>query len=234
MFRTAPGQAPRVQIIEGDCDISVLHGLVGLRLKPYRAPIELHAHHGLITALRAIVGKSPQKTTRPGLGEIAFAVGHYARLATGRTALRKLLKSYVGSSNRSSLSLLSVPYAADETDAVWHLPGPVMWDWGNGAAGWLNTGDAELLSPADLNHWQSAYVGELPRVRVLALPHHGSDKNSNEGLQKLCPEAVLAAHVKAGAKKHPGLDVVAFAGERLASVTDRAGTEMRMHFRKPW
>jgi hypothetical protein len=232
-FRTRPGQPSRVQVIDDECDMAVVHGPVGLRLKPHRAPIAVHAHKGLMGALQALVGPIPWKSTRPGLGDLAFAIAHHARTATGRAALRKLFKAYVGSSNRSSLSLLSTPYVQDETYAHWGRSGPLAPHWDDGVPAWMNTGDAELLDPADLNDWDDTYAHELAKVRVLALPHHGSDKNSDGALQALCPGAVLVAHVKAGSAKHPGLDVAAFAGERLACVTNQAGAEVRMHFWLP-
>ena len=234
MFRTLPGQGPRVQLMDYETDMAVVHGPVGLRLKPYRAPITRYAHKGLMKALQALVGAIPWLTHRPGLGDLAFAIALYARTATGRAALRKIFKAHVGSSNRSSLSLLSMPHVQDETESHWHRPGPTLAEWGDGAVAWINTGDAELLDAGDLADWEGNYVPMLEKVRVLALPHHGSDKNSDDALQALCPEAVLVAHVKAGAAKHPGLDVAAFAGERLACVTGQAGTEVRLHFRLPW
>ena len=231
MFRTLLGQDPRVQLMESDTDMTVFHGAVGLRLKPYRAPITRCAQKGLIADLQALVGAVPCKAHRPGLGDLAYAIALHARRATGRAALRKLFKAHAGSSNRSSLSLLTMPQVQDETMSHWHRTSQIHPDWGKGAVAWMNTGDAELLETGDLADWESNYRPLLDRVRVLALPHHGSDRNSDDDLQKLCPDALLTAHVKAGASKHPGLEVAAFAGDRLACVTDQAGTDVRLHFR---
>jgi hypothetical protein len=90
------------------------------------------------------------------------------------------------------------------------------------------------LDVKDLDNWEDTYAQLLAKVQVLALPHHGSDKNSNDAFQRLCPEALLVAHVKAGSSKHPGLDVSAFAGKRLACVTGQAGSQVRLHFRQSW
>jgi len=56
-------------------------------------------------------------------------------------------------------------------------------------------------------------------------------KESHAALQRLCPQAVLAAHVKSGAKKHPGPYVSQTAGNRLACVSEEPGTEVQMRFR---
>jgi hypothetical protein len=140
-------------------------------------------------------------------------------------------KGYAGSSNRSSLSLLSIPYVADASKAGWDVVRPFSHAFGGGGeAGWLNTGDAELLDPGDLADWKDTYAVELGCIRVLALPHHGSDLNSDGELQQLCPKAVLAAHVKLDAKKRPGLDVTEAAGDRLACITEQPGSELRLWF----
>jgi hypothetical protein len=224
----------RVQMIEGGkCNISIVRGPVGLRLKPYRAPLQPHLHRGLIKALQAHVGTIPWKTMRPGLGDLAYAIAHHARTAKGRADLRKTFKGYVGSSNRSSLSLLSIAYVMDASIAHWGVVLPFSHAFERGEAAWLNTGDAELLGPGDLADWEDTYAAELESVRVLALPHHGSDKNSDGELQQLCPGAVLAAHVKSDAKKHPGLDVTEIAGDRLARVTEQPGSQLSMWFQTP-
>lgn len=66
---------------------------------------------------------------------------------------------------------------------------------------------------------------------MLALPHHGSDRNSDAAFQMLCPEAILVAHVRTGSKKHPGDAVVAAAGTRLVSVTEELGSTVTMDYR---
>lgn len=223
----------RVRLMDDEADMMAVKGAALLRLKPYRAPITPYAHRGLMRDLQALVGQIPWQTQRPGLGDLAFAIALHARTPAGRAGLRKLFKSYVGSSNRSSLSLLSMPVLHDETDAHWYRTGPAGSSWGGGEVAWVNTGDAELLDPSDLNNWKDAYAHLLSRVQVLALPHHGSDKNSDDAFQKLCPQAMLVAHVKAGSLKHPGTLVSEFAGKRLACVTGNPGTEARLHFRQP-
>ncbi|WP_129468893.1 MULTISPECIES: hypothetical protein [Mesorhizobium] len=112
----------------------------------------------------------------------------------------------------------------------WVLHRPHRWSTGGSEPAWLNTGDAELLKPADLSNWQYSYRNELARVRVLALPHHGSDKNSNAPLQALCPDATLVTHVRTGSKKHPGDAVVAAAGDRLVAVTEEIGSTVTMSY----
>ncbi|MGB8843862.1 MAG: MBL fold metallo-hydrolase [Aliidongia sp.] len=230
------GSEGRVQLIDGECNLTVKQRAANLlRLKPYRAPIEPRAHRGLVAALRDRDNKKNSSTRgRPGLGDLAFAIGQHARTESGRADLRRLFVEYAGSSNRSSLSLLSVPISVhNETDnnsPFWHVTSPARSRWGKGAKAWINTGDAELLEP-NLGGWKNLYKNELDDVRVFSLPHHGSDKNSDEKFQELChQDAVLTAQVKAGAKKHPGRNVETTARERLACVTDQAGTEVRMHF----
>jgi hypothetical protein len=231
--RTKSGRADAVQLMNDGCDLIVVHGAVGLRLRPYRAPISLGTHRSLIVALQGLVGSISSKMKRPGLGDLAFAIGYHARTASGRAALRKLFKQYAGSSNRSSLSLLSVPYVADEEGGGTQVfVGGDCCEYWDASAAWLNTGDAELRMSSDLDSWKNAFVGDLPRTRVLALPHHGSDKNSDHTLQTLCPDAILVAHVKAGSSKHPGEDVVSYAGDRLACVTDQIGSEVSMRYWK--
>ncbi|HEX8164483.1 MAG TPA: MBL fold metallo-hydrolase [Beijerinckiaceae bacterium] len=221
----------RVRMIGGGkCDISIARGQVGLRLKPYRAPIKPYAHRGLIKALQAQFGTIPWKKMRPGLGDLAYAIAHHARTAKGRSDLRTIFKSYAGSSNRSSLSLLSIPDVANASIGRWKVVRSFGHSLGPGEAAWLNTGDAELLDSGDLKDWEATYAPELGSVRVLALPHHGSDKNSDDALQRLCPQAVLTVHVKSGAKKHPGSNVTVAAGHRLACVTEQPGSQVQMWF----
>jgi hypothetical protein len=231
------GSEGRVQLIEGECNLIVKQRAADLlRLKPYRAPIEPHTRRGLVAALRDRVNKKNSSTRgRPGLGDLAFAISQHARTASGRADLRKLFINYAGSSNRSSLSLLSVPIStlneSDNNVPFWQVTSPARSRCCTGAKGWLNTGDAELLDDGDLSDWRNFYRNELSDVRVLSLPHHGSDKNSDEKFRELChQDAVLTAQVKAGAKKHPGPAIRDSAGERLACVTDQAGTDVRMHF----
>ncbi|MGO7793267.1 hypothetical protein ACC703_38935, partial [Rhizobium ruizarguesonis] len=71
------------------------------------------------------------------------------------------------------------------------------------------------MKKQDLEEWAAAYSPELPDVSMLALPHHGSDHNSDLLLQKLCPSATLVAHFKENAKKHPGPIVTGSAAPRL-------------------
>lgn len=233
-FNSNSGHSSRVFLMDPEAEIAAVYGSAYLRFKPHRAPITPYAHRGLMKALRALVGGIPWRKHRPGLGDLAFAIALYARTASGRADLRKLFRTQVGSSNRSSLSLLSMPVLQDEAGAYWHRLSQAEPNWGEGEVAWVNTGDAELLGVKDLDGWKDTFTPFLEKVRVLALPHHGSDKNSDDAFQKLCPAALLVAHVKAGSSKHPGLNVAGFAGERLACVTGQADSEVRLHFRQPW
>jgi hypothetical protein len=154
----------------------------------------------------------------------------------GRANLQKLFRNFVSSSNRASLSLLSMPY--DGSKALlgdWNVSRPYAQNWGfEGEVGWLNTGDAELLGSDELTDWAKSYADELPTVRVLALPHHGSDRNSNVELQKLCPNATFVAHVKSNSRKHPGPRVALAADQRLVRVTEQPRSEVYMSFQAPW
>jgi hypothetical protein len=85
---------------------------------------------------------------------------------------------------------------------------------------WMNTGDAELLAKSDLEDWKKCYATDLAHIAALALPHHGSDKNSGEPLQALCPNASLLAHASAKRGKRPGANVTLAADERLCCVTE--------------
>lgn len=227
--KSRPSKVRRVDT--AGCQINVVMGPVGLRLKPYRAPIIPFEHRGLIKAIQALVGTTAPLRARPGLAGLAYGVANHARTSVGRAALRKIFKSYVGSSNRASLSLLSEPVINDENNCCWHLHHSYSSEGGPGLAAWLNTGDAELLKARDLHHWENWYAAELQRVRALALPHHGSDKNSDEDFQDLCPAATLIAHVKATSTKHPGPDVILTAGPRLACVTEDTSSRIDMWFR---
>jgi len=190
-------------------------------------------HVGLIAELQGLVGKMPSKLRRPGLGDLAFAVGHYARTRDGRAALRAVFNQYIGSSNRSSLSLLSIPHVKEGAQGCWNTFDVHSCCLGKGVVAWLNTGDAELLDCTDLEDWRKAFANDLQRTRVLALPHHGSDKNSDNKLQALCPDAILVAHAKAGSSKHPGPNVVSLAADRLVRVTNRTESEIGMRFLYP-
>ena len=225
----------QVQIVhDSQCDIEIRMGEIGIRLKPYRAPVAPNAHSNLVKELKSLVGTFRSTPGRPGLGRLAYAIANHARTATGRASLRSLFKRHVGSSNRSSLSLLSAPYVPYPTDSHWGVDGVLAWSRGRGSSvAWLNTGDAELLNQADVSNWHSRYAMDLDAVRMLALPHHGSDKNSNATLQQLCPGATLAVHVKSSAKKHPGPFVTAAAGHRLSYVTEQPGSQLSMWFSAP-
>lgn len=225
---------PRVQMIEGQaCQIDVSRAGAVLRLKPYRAPVKLHDLRGLIQQLQGLVGRHPRLKARPGLGDLAYAIAHWARTAKGRSQLQSIFKPRIGSSNRSSLSLLTVPEIPDDSMGRWNMSWPYHYSYGNGSPAWMNTGDAELLHPSDLSDWHAHYTAELPGVRVMALPHHGSDKNSSAALLGLCPQAIFAAHVKAGGKKHPGTHIAEAAGHRLTCVTEERGTEVTLRFWSP-
>jgi hypothetical protein len=113
----------------------------------------------------------------------------------------------------------------------WSLFLPARHAWGRGLPpAWMNTGDAELLAPGDLGDWRNCYRNELAMVRALAVPHHGSDRNSDAALQALCPGARLLAQVRARSSKHPGEAVIAAGGDRLTLVTDEIGSTVRMTF----
>lgn len=219
-----------VQVIESDSDLTVSRGGAGIRFKPYRAPITDASNDGLIDAVEALVGASVKTQGRPGLGDLAYAVANHARTPAGRADLRHLFKTHLGSSNRASLSVLSVPIVDEPMTAHWHVEHASDFDAGSAEPGWLNTGDAELFASADLADWEDCYAIFLDSVRVLALPHHGSDHNSNGALQQLCANATLTAQVKAVGKKHPGANVAMSAGDRLVLVTEQAATSVRMYF----
>ncbi|MER8556620.1 MBL fold metallo-hydrolase [Mesorhizobium sp. M1217] len=221
----------RTQIIDGGvCEITLHTRTIGLRLKPYRAPLQPYALRGIIKAVEHLVGAALVGSHQPGLGALAYAVARHARTPAGRAGLRSIYKHYVGSSNRASLSLLSTPIISADMHHHWSLHQPHWWSTGGSEVAWLNTGDAELLRPADLGDWQNCYGDDLANVRVLALPHHGSDKNSDAAIQELCPEAILVAHARAPSKKHPGDAVVAAAGDRLVSVTEETGSTVAMSY----
>jgi len=213
------------------CEINISRGGEGLLLKPYRAPIQRRSHRGLIQELQTIVGPANRRPGPHGMGDLAYAIAHHARTSRGRAELRLVFKARVGSSNRGSLSLLSTPMVSNYSTARWHVIRPFGRSQDLGKTAWLNTGDAELIEAADLQDWRRAYASEIPSVRVLALPHHGSDRNSDARFQHLCPDATLVAHVKSSAKKHPGVGVGLAAGSRLACVTEQPGSQVTMHFR---
>jgi Metallo-beta-lactamase superfamily len=229
---TTIGRGPVGVIDGGSCAVNISRGRLGLRLKPYRAPITAAAHSSLLADIQALLGAGHSPSTgRPGLRALAYAIAQHARTSAGKAALRALHKKHVGSSNRASLSLLSEPFGYDPSNCYWHVDTSTRYtSFGRGGA-WLSTGDAELLASADLADWQICYASELSHVRVLSLPHHGSDRNSDDQLQALCPDAVLTAQVKSTSKKHPGSDVTLAAGDRLACVTEDASSRVMMWFR---
>lgn len=226
----------KVEIVnQNGCEIYVSDQNTGLLLKPYRTAINTSSLRGLRTALYSLLGISSRAVaSRPGLGRLAHAVALHARTSSGRSDLQKVFKLFVGSSNRASLSLLSVPVQVGELNKKYrhfrwnrafeydvpHFPA----EW---PPAWLNTGDSELLHKADLDAFAAAYAGYLPSVHMLALPHHGSDFNSDIRLQNLCPNAALVVHVKEGAKKHPGPVVTGLAGGRLLKVTNARQSVLR-------
>lgn len=215
----------------GTCAVTITRRSIGLRLKPYRAPISQASHQQLVQDAQALVGSaSASPFGRPGLRGLAYAIALHARTATGRAQLRALHNKHAGSSNRASLSLLSEPFGYDPSDPYWIVDAPIPYRHYHDSGAWVNTGDAELLDPADLADWQTCYSAYLQRVRVLALPHHGSDRNSDAALQAYVPQAILAAHARSTSKKHPGPTVSLAAGPRLACVSEQANTRVTMRF----
>lgn len=223
----APGQ---VGLVDGPCTIDVRSIGCSVELKPFRAPIDIAADAELLTRVQDLVGQNLVSKAAPGLGDLAYAIAHHARTRKGKAELRQIYKHHVGSSNRSSLSLLSTPVVQDASYACSVVTRTGRSHWRRGVPAWLNTGDAELLGKQDLPAWQHHYAAELDDVRVLALPHHGSDHNSDAALPALCPGAILTAHVKSDSRKHPGVDVFLTSGDRLHCVTEKADTRLEMHF----
>lgn len=218
-------------IAAASCAIDVFQGNWGIRLKPYRAPIERHAHCGLLKAIAAKVAGAAVSKPAVGLGRLAYAIAQHARTATGRADLRGVFKSHAGSSNRSSLSLLSHPWShRAKPECRWYVNSHFHFEAGLGLPAWLNTGDAELLDTDDLVDWATAYAAELGEVRVASLPHHGSDKNSDAAFQLACPKALFTAQVRDGSKKHPGAYVAAIAGSKLHPVTSEPISKIEMSF----
>lgn len=220
---------PEVAVIPGgDCQIASSDGFVQLRLEPYRPPVHALHHAFLLARLAGIVGLPPP-SSHNGLGAFAKAVAFKARHAKVRKEIQSTYALGVGSSNRASLSLMSTvdvdPLVSlncalfrGETQ-TWHGDDPVAW---------FSTGDAELLDPLDLADWESRYSSDLPRARVLALPHHGSDHNSDGAFQRLNRQALLTAQVSKGALKHPGLLTRTTAGGRLALITQDRDTAVSL------
>nr|WP_321441644.1 hypothetical protein [uncultured Hyphomonas sp.] len=211
------------------CDILSTDGTAGLLFKPYRAPISTTQKPGIVSELEKLTGTFVSQN-KPGLGELAYSIALHARTANGRRELREVFKAHAGSSNRSSLSLLSIPRYQNKNCIRWHLKAPQYRRCGQTAPGWMNTGDAELLRHTDLDHWCSHYRNYLKQIRVLALPHHGSDKNSNHRLQDECNGAMLTAHVKSNSSKHPGLSVRCYAGPQLNCVTENPSTIVHLDY----
>ncbi|MFN4184770.1 MAG: hypothetical protein ACK4M6_08275 [Hyphomonas sp.] len=225
---------PNVELIDSDsCDIEVSRSAgFMLSLKPYRMPINAKEDADIVSELEKLVGVSPSQSQQSGLGSLSYAIAKYACDPTGRAKLREIYKRRVGSSNRSSLSLLSVPVLSSSTNLHWCFAQGTKWSEGwEFAPGWINTGDAELLKRADLDEWTKSYSSYLAQVKSLALPHHGSDKNSDHEFQKLCTHAHFIAHVKSGAGKHPGGSVTASAAGRLCCVTEDRATAAHMWLR---
>ena len=203
---------------------------VGLILSPYRAPVDYPIHKLLIQKLRDLVGCPSRVRYRVGLGQLAYAIANHARTKSGRLDLSHAFSEFVGSSNRSSLSLISAPFFSADNYPKWNFTRcPINYS-GVGAAAWLSTGDAELLASTDLIDWKNNYVTHLADVKVLTLPHHGSSRNSGADFQAACPHAILTAHVKANAKKHPSPNIAYLAAERLVNVTSEPHTLVSLRF----
>lgn len=224
-----PAAGPSVAIIPGgQCRVAVSDGAFQLRLETYTAPIHSLNHAFLLARLAAIVGCSPPSHPN-GLGAFASAVASKARDSAVRKQIQATYALGVGSSNRSSLSMMSIVDPPSSGRVHSELVRGVIETWrDNTPVAWLSTGDAELLDPADLADWERRYCSDLPQVRVLALPHHGSDHNSDGNFQRLNRQALLTAQVSKGALKHPGTLTSATAGKRLASITQERDTAVTL------
>ena len=221
---------PDAELWPGGGEMIVEYSGVGIRFVPYRAPIAPSAAGGMLHRLATLLGMPASGTPPIGLGAMALAAAKLAMTEAGRQSLVALHKAHVGSSNRASMSLLTIPVASPIYQTYWSVQGGHRWEDGSGQPGWLNTGDAELLASADLNDWEARYRPYLKDVHVLSLPHHGSDYNSNSSLYRLAPDAILTAQVKHLAVNHPGPSTKVAAGRRLVRVTGRADTSVDMHF----
>ncbi|WP_312530988.1 MBL fold metallo-hydrolase [Paracoccus sp. (in: a-proteobacteria)] len=202
----------------------------GLKLKPYCRKTGPAARKGFVKRIEELVDANAGSKPRAGLGRLAFAVAAYARTVKGRADLRAIYTEFFQSSNRSSMSLLSIPTIEDEQSPQWIFSHHSRWMGEAGVPAWVNTGDAELLGRVALSRWKENYDEDLPSVKALALPHHGSDLNSGAGFADLNVDAALLAHVKMGASKHPGPRVTLAASDRLCLVTGKEGSKAQMQF----
>lgn len=220
---------PAVAVIPGgQCRVAVTDGALQLRLEVYTAPIHALDRAFLLARLAAIAGYAPPSHPN-GLGAFANAVASKARDSAARKQIQSAYALGVGSSNRSSLSLLSIVDVPSPGRVRSQLVRGVTETWrDDNPVAWLSTGDAELLDPVDLADWERRYRTDLPQARVLALPHHGSDHNSDGAFQRLNRQALLTAQVSKGALKHPGVMTTATAGKRLASVTQERETAVTL------
>lgn len=221
-----PGE-PDVFVLDGRrCAVEAGDGLAAVRLEPFRAPVEPWRHVGLIAALCAVAGYS----NPPSLHVLAKALALKAQSSRGRKQIQAVYARGIGSSNRSSLSLMA------KVEPVWGLAATSEVRRGGaviahcvGPAAWFSTGDAELLQAADLEAWSARFQDELPYAAVVALPHHGSDLNSTSAFQNLNPGALLTVHVsKSASRHHPGPRTIRDSAGRLARVTQDRDSAVRL------
>lgn len=216
-------------IRQGGCSLRSSDGHLQLRFKPFRVRIGFSAKRALMSAFVAIAGTVP--SGRFGLGAFAHALARKARAGKGRRAIQAAYAASVKTSNRSSMSLLSILEDDRQTSLMWSqlFRGFNFYSGCFGAVAWGSTGDAELKRDTDLRSWSRWYRADISKLAVLSLPHHGSDENSDAAFQYLNRHALLTAQVKTGGSSHhPGPNARHDGGARLQSVSGVERTTVSM------
>lgn len=223
---SGPGDPDVFTISGGSCAVEAREGEALVRLVTFRAPTEPWRHVMVVAALCNIAGVSPPLT----VAELAPLLLAKAQTSQGRKQIQAIYARGIGSSNRASLSLMAKVEPLRGLSIQSEVRrGSTTIRHTDASAAWFSTGDAELLNAPDLSAWQAHYASDLPSAAIMALPHHGADRNSDIGFQRLNTRAVLTAQVsKAVSKHHPGPKAIANAGGRLVRVTQDKSSSVRL------
>jgi hypothetical protein len=150
------------------------------------------------------------------------------------TIIAKCYEKIAHDLNATSLCLYSGPSSIQHRDNIqlsYFTDENIYWKGVYDRIGWLGTGDATLRQRKHRENFVNHFRVLLSNVRTMTLPHHGSDKNSDEKLlESVNPYLCVASADRYSNWHHPGSTIVQILASRhipMALVTGTATTELR-------
>lgn len=217
----------KIKLCIGECVI--------FKFEVHMAPMEMMKLECLIDELIDCIKSSTYSPDNWGLGLLSHDIVEYTKKnERNRKKIKNIYERYTHSSNESSISLLSTPKLPfGHKEKGFHLIcNNATFSTGVGVSGWINTGDAVLTDSSDnLENWIKSFDSEFESVKAVALPHHGSAKNSGAEFNKLFRYANFLAHSRENDKYHPGSNIIKITGDKLVCITENPCTIFWMRYR---